>query len=350
MNVHPISGYGAKGPACFLVKCHGRKLLLDLGEGPEPGRLPDIGSIGCVDAILISHGHKDHIGGLHLTEHIGSPPIYATDIVKALHPEKLGGAHDLPLSGSISICGVAVETGRASHAPGGIWMRVGGEDGVLYTGDWTTESLLYPLDPMPRARLLIVDAAYGAYDEPVSMALDRLVEAARTGDLLLPMPPDGRGLDVAVALLDHGIVPSLCSSHMRMAKTLIKHFPESLMSEGRSRLQALVEQARVIDADTSPSGVLIAADASANGGCAKKLIDEYEADTKFQIVFTGYVPKDSTAHKLVNSGRAEHLRWNVHPRLSDVKAMLKTVLPGKVYPAFLPEDQLSDYSALLQSL
>ncbi len=87
MNAQPISGYGAKGPACFLVECHGRKFLLAIGKGPEPGTLPDIRSVGSVDATLISHGHKDHIVGLGLGAQIGSPRVYAPDFVKALHPE-----------------------------------------------------------------------------------------------------------------------------------------------------------------------------------------------------------------------------------------------------------------------
>ena len=37
-----ISGVGAKGPACFVVETGGKRIMLDLGEGPPPGFLPDV--------------------------------------------------------------------------------------------------------------------------------------------------------------------------------------------------------------------------------------------------------------------------------------------------------------------
>jgi hypothetical protein len=37
-----VSGVGKKGPACFLIEAGGRRFLLDLGEGPPLGALPDV--------------------------------------------------------------------------------------------------------------------------------------------------------------------------------------------------------------------------------------------------------------------------------------------------------------------
>ena len=46
-----ISGLGAKEPAAFVVEADGRRLLLDCGEGPEPGRLPDFAAIGKIELL-----------------------------------------------------------------------------------------------------------------------------------------------------------------------------------------------------------------------------------------------------------------------------------------------------------
>ena len=41
-----ISGVGAKGPACFVLEIGGKRIMLDLGEGPPTRLLPDVGGLG----------------------------------------------------------------------------------------------------------------------------------------------------------------------------------------------------------------------------------------------------------------------------------------------------------------
>src|SRR5947199_10871201 len=82
-SLDAASGLGPKEPAAFVVEADGRRLLLDCGEGPEPGRLPDVARIGRVDAVMLSHGHNDHVGALRLLDRIGRPPVVATGPVLA---------------------------------------------------------------------------------------------------------------------------------------------------------------------------------------------------------------------------------------------------------------------------
>src|ERR1700759_609438 len=86
-----IFGVGVKGPPCFLLEAAGKRLMLDLGEGPPPGLFPDVDNIGRVDALVFSHGHRDHIGGLSLLSKIGTPPVYATETVLHALPKGLTG-------------------------------------------------------------------------------------------------------------------------------------------------------------------------------------------------------------------------------------------------------------------
>ena len=133
-----ISGVGAKGPACFVVEAQGKRLMLDLGYGPQPGLWPNVDDVGRVDALVLSHSHKDHIGGLSLLSKIGNPPIFATEITAKKLPAGTT-AHPLPIRGEGEVVGIRVETGRNGHAPGGIWMRFHGGTGFLYTGDYSAE-------------------------------------------------------------------------------------------------------------------------------------------------------------------------------------------------------------------
>lgn len=343
MKITPISGYGVKGPACFLIETAGRRLLLDLGEGPEPGVKPKISNLGQVDAVLISHSHKDHVGSLDLLSAIGSPPVYATAAVKAFQPHPaLAYAHPLALRGETTILGLTVETGRASHAPGGVWIRIGGADSVLYSGDWTAESILYPLDRMPQSRYFICDVAYGIYDTPLSECFEKLLATAKSNRTILPMPPEGRGLETAIALSENGVAVSLCPTHRRVGRLLVDEFPEALDLRGRERLATMLAQAGTTEDGWFGDGAVIAAGATAESGTARLFVEKHLNDQDVRIVFTGHVAGQGLAAGLIASGRAEQFRWNVHPRLRDVKSMLDIVRPEHFIPVFLPESKIAD--------
>src|SRR5271155_3406861 len=162
-----ISGVGKKGPACFLIEAQSKRLMLDLGEGPPPGLMPDVADIGRVDAVILSHGHKDHVGGLSLLPKLGNPPVYATEIVARGLPDGIS-AQVLPVGGRAEVHGITVTTGRSGHAPGGVWLHFAIGGGFLYTGDYATESILYAYDaPSQQAATALIDCSYGDYQKPL---------------------------------------------------------------------------------------------------------------------------------------------------------------------------------------
>ena len=128
-----VSGLGPKEPAAFVVETNGQRLLLDCGEGPEPGRLPDVDAIGVIDAIILSHGHNDHSGALRLRELIGSPPVYATAPVITRLPAGIA-AQPIPIRGHVKVRDIAIEAGLDGHAPGGVWLRLAVGEGLLTWG------------------------------------------------------------------------------------------------------------------------------------------------------------------------------------------------------------------------
>lgn len=323
-----ISGLGGKGPACFLLETNGKRLLLDFGEGPQPGLLPDIAAIGHVDALLLSHQHADHLGALRFLPEIGNPPIYATAFVaqNLKQPAQL-----LPLHGHMNILGLTVTTGRSGHAPGGIWVHFDVGDGFLYMGDNCAESPLYAADAPPPAATAVIDASYGAYDGSFAdrtVELDRL--AAESGRLLLPVPAQGRGPEIALHLLRRNM-PTYIDEENRKVVTAMLQEPDLTLLAARDDLAKLL-----IDCRRSPESAkaVIVSPATVKSDLAQRLIAEKKAGADIRILFTGYTPIGTPAGDLLDQGLATFMRWNIHPRLRDNAALVRAIGAKQVLPAF----------------
>lgn len=325
-----VSGAGAKGPACFVIEADGLRLMLDLGYGPQPGLLPNVDNVGPVDALLLSHGHNDHAGGLKLRAKIGNPPVYATAIAaRGLPPEV--PVKFLPLHGSIDVLGVRVTTGRSGHAPGGVWIHLGLGSGLLYMGDNCCESLLYAWDTPPPAATLILDASYGDYENTLAECQRNLAPHFATG-VLLPVPENGRGPEMALHLLQAGHALPHLDATMRNALQRLATADQDCLQHGAAEILArIAADAPVIG---NPQGVMLASRADGMSGETARLIAQWERQPDPAIVFTGYLPPGTPAERLTHSGRAQYLRWNVHPRLSDNAELVRKVGAKTVVPAF----------------
>ncbi len=266
-----ISGVGAKGPACFLLEAQGKRLMLDLGYGPQPGLWPNVDDVGRVDALLLSHSHKDHIGGLSLLPKIGNPPIFATEITAKKLPAGTK-VHPLPLNGRGDVLGIPVDTGRNGHAPGGIWMRFHGGTGLLYTGDYSTESALYAFDLLPKSRTVLFDCSYGEDDTPLAERL-KILAPHLADDVLLPAPADGRGPDIALHLYRAGKTIRFDDATRAAVHDLTGIARDYLRDGVEADLAQLAEAALPAG---EPSGATFSTPADGSGGTTAKLIEQWE--------------------------------------------------------------------------
>jgi Cft2 family RNA processing exonuclease len=332
-SVRAISGLGGKGPACFLLETEEVRILFDLGEGPQPGLLPDIGSIGRVDALILSHQHADHVGALRFRPEIGNPPIYASAIVGRTLPGDCK-SEELPLSGTVKICNIKVTTGRSGHAPGGIWIHLAiGDGGFIYMGDCCVESPLYAFDPPPHTGVAILDASYGDYEKPIAdsyAAFDAIVRQGKS--VILPVPAQGRGPEIALYLLRSGTMPCLDEAVRAAIRGLCAENKDCVKGSMLDDLRRLAETAPEPRPDFS--GVTLFSPATCAGPLAKGAIEQLDHGADIKVLFTGYVAPKTPADDLMKSGRAQTMRWNIHPRLSDNASFVKKMQARTVMPAF----------------
>lgn len=342
-KVTAISGVGPKEPAAFLVEADGLRLLFDLGQGPSRGIRPDPHRIGRVDALVVSHGHKDHAGALDLLERIGSPPIYATRSVldRIDAPVK----RVLPSRGRAEVSGVPVETGRSGHALGGIWVRLDVSGGFLYMGDHTAESRAFAFDRPAASRAVIFDASYGTATARREDQAQELLAIAAAGPTHFPVPADGRGVEIAIELLRAGIHTAI-DDEVRMMLRRLAHADRDFAQPGAAQDAGRLAETAPPASDDFEAAVLTS-DAAGDSGMSARLIEAWEDRSSPRIIFTGHLHEGTKGRRLVEAGRAELLRWNVHPTFSDNVELLRSLDAAIAIPAFGDADDRAAWESTL---
>lgn len=108
----PLGGLEEIGRNCMFFEYKNEIVLVDVGlqfpEEETPGIdyiIPNVSYLekkrGNIQAIILTHGHYDHIGGLpHVLAKLGNPPIYATSITKAIIEKR---QEDFPNSPKLNV-------------------------------------------------------------------------------------------------------------------------------------------------------------------------------------------------------------------------------------------------------
>ncbi len=160
LQVMPLGGVGRIGMNAMLVGCGDDWLLLDCGVMfPEPDQtgvelvLPSLSVLGAfkskIRAIVLTHGHEDHIGALPYALKVLDCPVYATRFTSGLIQHKLR-EHALTDKVDLHIVrpGMRVQIGpfdigflRVTHSiPDCVSLAIRSPGGnMLFTGDFKIE-------------------------------------------------------------------------------------------------------------------------------------------------------------------------------------------------------------------
>ncbi len=349
----PIGGGNEIGASSYFVKLGGDRFLLDSGmrlhgkyKHPRfvslyEGRLID--HLWDLEAILISHGHLDHIGSLPtVAAEAKNVPIYTTkptmdilelqlkptqideayidvEAVRKYKEERVQQALDrikiVEWNQPIQLKNCQVSFFQAGHILGASMIYIESESGnVLFTGDFTPFNQKtvpnYQIPDNLIVDLLITESTYG-YQEAVhadDIGAEREVFAskiekylARDGWVLIPAFAIGRSQEVALILQSliyskrlksfpiyiDGLAQVVCNIY---ANNGVKVFTKNIRKAGRKLLRNL---------DTADKGVIIASsgmllDRSASARYAEKLLP----DSRNALFFSGYLDEESPGRRL----------------------------------------------------
>ncbi|AIA73919.1 beta-lactamase [Halomonas campaniensis] len=318
-RIHLLSGLGDKGPAAIVVETNGKRLLLDAGGALHPGEPITWAGDLDVDAILISHDHIDHIGGV--AELPDTIPLYCTPLVANALP-KHRAWQPLPARGSLMVEGIKVTTGQAGHSLGGVWLHLDVDGGIFYSGDACFESRLFPFDTPPPARTALLDASYGNYDQPQESCV-QAIRLQLDQPLVLPVPETGRALEMALWLseeADHCQFPFAIDPIIRDNLAALLALPSDLRRPGLdSAISALLERR-----NASQPALQLVSDRN----------DTPDQWPNYQLLHTGYLTPERQVQ--LAAGEISWQRWNVHLRASHLVALADQLRATQVVPLFTP--------------
>ena len=371
IKITSLGGSGEDSRNCFYVQGENVSFLLDCGVRRE---IADVSVVyplltekiaRSLDAVFLSHAHEDHTAALPYLYELGyRGPVYASAETIRMTPtflqkwadyvKKNGGR--LPFDEEniqkirfepIGECPLKGVCGRDGHIIGGLWYRfdLGGRS-LLYTGDLTYDSLLLEADPLPEADVLIIDGAYADRHLDQQVQYGKLAETARQvvsagGKLLLPVPANGRGIDMFVYLSRFDLPlfaePGIVKNTADLARNSLWVKDFDLPPADRYTAVSDVNRAELLGADRC--GVFLFGDGMMTSTVSAEYFAAVREDSRSRIIISGHSAKGTLVNRplqedfrLQNGIKAgvEQLTVKVHNDAEDVLGLAGKVRPGSV--------------------
>jgi putative mRNA 3-end processing factor len=330
------------GRSAFLVGTNQTKLLLDYGTlmGHPPG-FPMHVSPKVVDAIIPSHAHLDHTGGIPIFHIRGSKPVFSTattlELTRLLISDfiHLSGYYlpfeyldlenmvrntvSLKYGKEVRIGGLRFSLVDAGHIPGSSQVLIKGrKKKVLYTGDVnTTDTQLLKAAPSKFEEefdAVILESTYASSDHPNRSQLEsQFVEETKRvvddgGTALVPAFGVGRSQEILCMLVNNGFPYTISVDGMaRKVNELLLRHPDSLRDPKSFR--EAVHNANTIRGwrdrrrAAKKPGAIVAPAGMLSGGTAVFYLEQLFSSPKNAVFLVSYQGSETRGRQMLETGR-----------------------------------------------
>lgn len=362
-----ILGAGREvGRSCMLVQTPNSKVLIDVGVNPVTGEptkaYPYLNMLGFpledLDAIIVTHGHMDHMGFVpYLYAYGYNGPVYCThptrDLMGLLQKDYLDLSKKTlgvdPPYGKKDIqtelrSVIPVEYGEvvditpevkmtlynAGHIIGSamVHLHIGeGLHNLVHTGDmkFGYTKLFEPANTsFPRIETLFVESTYGGRMDitPNRREMEDILvkiineTAAKGGKVLIPVFAVGRSQEIMLVLEDYyrregsgfnlpvyidGMVLEASAIHTAYPEYLRENVERRILSNNSPFESPMLKVAKGTDkkeiVDGEPA-VILAPSGMMNGGPSVEYLNMMAEDERNTLIFVGYQSPLSLGHKI----------------------------------------------------
>lgn len=320
MKFFAAGGVHEHGRNCFFVE-DGVNYIVDCGimrgsDKPYPHLTPK--QIASAKYLFLTHSHEDHIGAFRrlVQEGFCGTAVASSQTLQAIMPYPKTFA--LPQAhGYAKFEEISLDYGRSGHCIGSHWYAVQTAGGrAFFSGDYC-ENSCFNVDKVSgqTADLAVLDCAFGnlKYDRHAQeeAILSFATEALKTGDLLLPVPINGRWVDLMVLL--SGLKRSFSVDRKLVVFfSQLEHKHDWISQD----ICKVIESQLAASIDTNQHCVRLSADAQLATEEGRRLAHNVVA-AGGNILLTGHTDHGSEAERLLSVGLAKAIAYNAHSCIAD---------------------------------